>query len=327
MKRAFLYAALFATIGKHAALAETPLVLNLPIDCRPGEDCVVQNYVDHDGSSKSRDFKCGSKTYDAHNGTDFRIPSHLALTKGVSVLAAAPGIVDRMRDGEHDVSVRIAGPASVANKECGNAVVVNHAGGWSTQYCHMAKGSVVVKPGQHVAAGDKIGQVGLSGNTEYPHLHLSVRHNGTLVDPFSFGSTEACGSGQSLWNEALAVTLQYREIEALNRGFVSKPITMEDIESGDVLSHPLTKDSALVAYTRVIGLRAGDVQSLTIFAPDGSTFASQTFPPSDADKAQAFISIGRRNPKDDWQSGKYRAEYTVRRANVTVFQTSFDAAR
>ena len=323
------YTALLALIASAgASFAQSPPVLNLPIDCELGENCVIQNYVDRDPSPMSRDFKCGTRTYNAHNGTDFRISNNLAREKGVAVLAAAAGTVDRLRDGEPDVSVRIAGQASVANKECGNAVVINHDGGWSTQYCHMAKGSIVVKPGQKVAVGDKIGAVGLSGNTEYPHVHLSVRHNGELIDPFSYGSTGACGGGgQSLWNEALKPALQYREIEALNKGFASVPVTMENIESGEVLSHPLMKEAPLIAYIRVIGLKAGDVQSLTITAPDGSPFLSQSFPPSDADKAQAYISIGRRNPKDDWPSGAYKAVYSIKRANSEVFQTSFSATR
>lgn len=304
-----------------------PPVLNLPIDCKLGQDCFVQNYVDRDPSPNSRDFKCGSRTYNAHNGTDFRIQNHLARKKGVAVLAAAAGNVDRLRDGEPDISVRVAGPTSVANKECGNAVVINHGDGWSTQYCHMANGSIVVRPGQKVAAGDKIGAVGLSGNTEYPHLHISVRHNSTLIDPFSYGSSEPCGGGQSLWSEALKSSLQYHEIEALNQGFASLPVTMENIESGDIIAHPLTKDGPLIAYIRVIGLKAGDVQTLTIFAPDGNSFASQTSPPSDTDKAQVFLSIGRRNSKGDFQSGEYKAVYTVTRANAEVFQSTFRATR
>ena len=303
-------------------------MLNLPIDCKLGEDCVIQNYVDRDPSPSSRDYKCGTRTYNAHNGTDFRIPNHLAREKGVAVLAAAAGTVDRLRDSEPDVSVRMNGQASVANKECGNAVVINHDGGWSTQYCHMAKGSIIVKAGQKVAAGDRIGAVGLSGNTEYPHVHLSVRHNNELIDPFSYGSTGACGGGgQSLWNESLKSALQYREIEALNKGFSSTPVTMDNIESGEVLSHPLTKEGSLIAFIRVIGLKTGDVQSLTITAPDGSPFLSQTFPPSDADKAQAYVSIGKRNPKFDWPVGEYKAVYTVKRASSEVFQTSFSASR
>jgi murein DD-endopeptidase MepM/ murein hydrolase activator NlpD len=309
-----------------SSFAESPPVLGLPIDCKLGVDCIIQNYVDRDPSPMSHDFMCGTRTYDAHNGTDFRIPDEGARAKGVSVLAAASGVVDRLRDGEPDISVRVTGQQAVENKECGNAVVINHDDGWSTQYCHMARGSIVVKQGQRVTAGEKIGLVGLSGNTEYPHVHLSVRHRGELIDPFSFGSTAACGSeGRSLWQDTLKPDLKYREIEVLNKGFSSAPVTMENIESGEILSHPLTSEGPIIAYVRVVGLKSGDLQSLTITSPDGTEFAGRTFPPSDANKAQAYISVGRNNPKREWPIGNFKAHYLIKRAGTEVLQIDFEA--
>ena len=54
------------------------------------------------------------------------------------------------------------------------------------------KDSIVVKKGQRVAMGAILGQVGLSGKTQFPHVHLSVRHNGTVVDPFDPDSRDTC---------------------------------------------------------------------------------------------------------------------------------------
>jgi len=65
--------------------------LGLPIDCDVGRNCVIQQYVDHDLSSKARDYQCGTLTSDGHNGTDFRLPNLAARRAGVSVLAAADG--------------------------------------------------------------------------------------------------------------------------------------------------------------------------------------------------------------------------------------------
>ncbi len=59
------------------------------------------------------------------------------------------------------------------DRECGNGVVIAHAGGWETQYCHMAQGGLAVKPDQPVTTGQTLA-VGLSGLTEYPHLHFTV---------------------------------------------------------------------------------------------------------------------------------------------------------
>lgn len=94
---------------------------------------------------------------------------------GVAVLAAAAGRIMHVRDGMDDVSIRAAAKGSIADKECGNGVLIEHERGWSTQYCHMAKGGLRAHPGDRVSSGQPIALVGLSGDTEFPHVHLTVR--------------------------------------------------------------------------------------------------------------------------------------------------------
>lgn len=72
--------------------------------------CFVENYVDHDPSDGWRDFRCGSRTYNGHRGTDFRIPSLVSQREGVELLAAAPGRIQRMRDG-----IGLIGPSLADN--------------------------------------------------------------------------------------------------------------------------------------------------------------------------------------------------------------------
>ena len=131
--------------------------LRLPINCEIGVTCEVQNYVDLDPSSQARDYQCGSRTYNGHKGVDFRLPSLRAQRAGVNVLAAAQGRVLKVRDGVPDMSVRERGIGAVNDRECGNGVVVDHGEGWSTQYCHMAQGSLLVKPGDKVEASQDVG--------------------------------------------------------------------------------------------------------------------------------------------------------------------------
>ena len=45
---------------------------------------------------------------------------------------------------------------------------------------HLRKGSLVAKEGSLIEIGDLIGQVGNSGNTTEPHLHIHARQGGTL---------------------------------------------------------------------------------------------------------------------------------------------------
>jgi murein DD-endopeptidase MepM/ murein hydrolase activator NlpD len=63
----------------------------------------------------------------------------------------------------------------------GQALIVDHGGGWSTLYGHCS--SLAVGAGQTVAAGQVIGGVGSTGYSTGPHLHFSVRYYGSPRSP------------------------------------------------------------------------------------------------------------------------------------------------
>jgi len=308
-----------------AAFAADPIQLKFPLDCEIGRTCVIQQYVDHDPSPNAKDYMCGTLTYEKHDGTDFRLPTTAAQRAGVNVLAAADGEVLGARDGMPDIPISTVGAPSVAGRECGNGALISHGDGWQTQYCHLAQGSVLVKKGDRVTAGQPIGRVGLSGNTVFPHLHLTVRRNGQVVDPFAFGASEgSCGKGTSLWSAADRDRLAYRERQVLNVGFAAGPVTMPQIEEGEAGRTPPTASSeALVAFVRAIGLKGEDVQRLSIKGPDGKLIADVVDKPLDRDKAQYMIFTGSRRPPSGWAPGAYRATYTVTRAGQVVLEHSF----
>jgi hypothetical protein len=311
----------FLLVG--ATVPASGLELQIPIACEIGRTCEIQNYVDRDPGSGVQDHTCGTTTYDQHNGTDFRVPSLAAQQSGVSVLAAADGRVLRRRDGVEDVSVREQGRASVAGAECGNGVVIDHGEGWETQYCHLAKGSLRVKPGDRVKAGDPIGSVGLSGLTEYPHLHFTLRSNGKVVDPFAVGA-EACGPAPSLWSRQAQSVLAYRTRVVLNTGFATGPVPNAMIEAGRLGEPaPDRRSPALVAYARVINVKKGDVQKLVLRGPDGATLSENTLDPVDRDKAQSIMFAGRKAPAGGWPGGSYEATYTAMSGDKIVAERSF----
>ncbi|MFI1754755.1 peptidoglycan DD-metalloendopeptidase family protein [Streptomyces sp. NPDC020571] len=84
--------------------------------------------------------------------------------------------------------VRSVGAGRVLKVSCGGAfgiqVVIEHAGGYYTQYAHLA--AVAVDQGDRVEPGQWIGQTGSTGNSTGPHLHFEVRvtpEMGSALDP------------------------------------------------------------------------------------------------------------------------------------------------
>ena len=181
--RSMLVALPFLLLSAGGAFA---LELRLPADCALGEDCFLQQFPDMKKGEGAVDPFCGIASYDHHDGVDLRILSLKDISRGVPVVAVADGEVLRGRDGMEDrLIVTDADRKAIEPQACGNGVVVAHADGVETQYCHLRKGSIVVKPGQTLKAGDKIGEIGASGLVQFPHVHLTVRVGGKKVDPLT----------------------------------------------------------------------------------------------------------------------------------------------
>ena len=311
--------------GPSRAEPRQPINFDLPIACKFGATCFIQQYFDHDPGPGAKDYRCGVMSNDGHDGVDLRLPTMADQQRGVAVLAAATGIVKAVRDGMADVNMRTAGSAGIDGRECGNGVVIAHDGGWETQYCHMAQRSIRVAVGQKVTKGTVLGLVGLSGATEFPHLHFSVRISGIKVDPFAWDAPPGrCGTGHSLWSQSAAQALAYHSPDVINAGFASGPVTITDVESGrTAAAAPARGSSALVVFVRAIGLEKGDILRLALTAPDGSILAQNTAPPLDHDKAQWLTYVGKKRIAVDWASGHYLAKYEVRRGSAIALTKQF----
>ena len=97
-----------------------------------------------------------------HSGIDISAPS------GTAVLVPIAGTV--IDTGEYFFD--------------GNTVFVDHGRGLISMYCHLS--AIDVKPGQRVAAGSRIGAVGMTGRATGPHLHWGLVLNRAWVDPELF---------------------------------------------------------------------------------------------------------------------------------------------
>lgn len=91
---------------------------------------------------------------------------------GEPVVAPAAGTIVAATDGEAD-NPR---PGAKTHKtEPGNHVIINHGQGEHSLIAHLRSGSVAVKPGQRVAAGDVVGTCGNSGKSDLPHIHYHLQ--------------------------------------------------------------------------------------------------------------------------------------------------------
>lgn len=66
-------------------------------------------------------------------------------------------------------------------KGMGNLLIIQHAGGWMTVYAHLDE--FVVKRGDKVKVGQKIGTVGKTGRVSEPQLHFEIRKGSKAYDP------------------------------------------------------------------------------------------------------------------------------------------------
>jgi murein DD-endopeptidase MepM/ murein hydrolase activator NlpD len=101
-----------------------------------------------------------------HSGYD------LAAANGTPVLAPAAGTVIEVGDYFFN----------------GKTVFIDHGQGLVTMYCHLSE--VAAAPGQRVARGEKIAEVGMSGRATGPHLHWTISLNNSAVDPSLFLSAD-----------------------------------------------------------------------------------------------------------------------------------------
>lgn len=99
------------------------------------------------------------KEYRKHPGIDF------AAKPGAPIYAAADGVIKMSR----------------YNGGYGNCVFIDHLYGFESRYGHMQK--ILVRKGQRVKRGDKIGLVGKTGVATAPHLHFEIHFKGKEVNP------------------------------------------------------------------------------------------------------------------------------------------------
>jgi murein DD-endopeptidase MepM/ murein hydrolase activator NlpD len=316
--RSMLAALLLTVLAPAPALTQE---FRLPADCRLGVDCFFQQFPDMKAGDGTLDPFCGIATYEGHDGVDLRILSMKDIERGVAVVAVADGRVLRGRDGVADrLIVTEAERKAIMPKACGNGVVVSHGNGVETQYCHLRKGSIVVKAGQTLKAGDKIGEIGASGLVQFPHVHLTVRVRGSEVDPLTGrkvgdGCVAKPSEAKPLFAPDIMAAIRPGEPTILGLGIAGEAFEYHDLVTKGVPASIDGRDQAQVAWAWLANMSAGDRLKISLTGPDGQRLLQRTMEALDKSKAVYFGYSGKRgSPKP----GTYWLEISVIRDGKPV---------
>ncbi|MFD0575194.1 M23 family metallopeptidase [Dactylosporangium darangshiense] len=152
----------------------------------PGEQCIsVGGWMKPVQGPVVSGFRTADRP--GHDGVD------IAAAKGTPIHAAASGLVIRVECNAHLVN---AGPYSCdvdgdpdRVRGCGWYVELLHPDSTVTRYCHMVQ-RPAVDVGQQVAVGQVIGQVGSSGHSSGPHLHLETHTGQPATESNAVGPVE-----------------------------------------------------------------------------------------------------------------------------------------
>ncbi|SDN37471.1 Peptidase family M23 [Paenibacillus sp. yr247] len=95
-------------------------------------------------------------------------------------------------DGEMNDPVYVTAAGTVVeasfDNEHGNHIIVDHSRGIQTEYMHLNK--MLVKRGESVTKGQKIGLLGSTGRSTGSHLHYEVHKNGVQINPAPYLITD-----------------------------------------------------------------------------------------------------------------------------------------
>jgi len=121
---------------------------------------------------------------------------------GQSVVSPVEGVVRKIHDGEPDNPI---GSRDEKNA-FGNHVVIEAGPKEFVYLAHFQKGSVAVKEGEKIKAGQLLGKCGNSGNTSAPHIHMHVQDQ---LKPYS-------GSGLNITFKGIVVLLSGKQFDDVN---------------------------------------------------------------------------------------------------------------
>ncbi len=238
----------------------------IPLVGTPNRELFYGAYFQHFSGSGIVDYQCGPKVFENHRRVDVLLQNFAVQDSGVTVQAVAPGLVLRVDDGFFDRQTQRPSPGGF-----GNHVRLRHASGFTTIYGHLRNNSVLVAVNDSVNAGDALGLVGSSGNSNWPHLHFEVQRGGVAVDPY----TGPCHSVDSLWQSQLA----YQDSFMVLDGGMTDPSNANLarlLERPDDVDTVRTSDDTVLFWAELFNIQA-DALRFRLSDPAGQLFKEFNF--------------------------------------------------
>lgn len=292
--------------------------LQFPVKCQINRDCWIVNYVDDDPSANWHDYKNGRETYDGHTGTDIAIKNIDKMRQGIDVIAAVGGVVIQTRDGMPDKNALAQDTTQLQNIACGNRVAIKHSGGWITDYCHMKNGSIRVKKGDIVTTGQKLGEIGMSGLTEFPHLHINVQQGNQIYDPFTGHERYIKGHMYPLWSPQVLQQLSYKPLVIYNIGVSNEIPNLLEIRDGKYKSNKISAESCvIILWIDSFHVELNDSIDVLVKNPNGTPFLRQHIV-IDKPHAKKLMYLGRKSPQNGFAKGNYNVQVSFKRPNANI---------
>src|SRR5574344_286291 len=316
MKRNILVAVLFSFLFVGICVAQS-FQMQFPLNCTINKNCWIMNYVDNDKTAEAHDYKGGNLTVEGHKGIDIAIKDIHRMNQGVNVLAVASGFVVSAKDGFPDKNALLQTTSQQKTLGCGNRVSIKHIGNWTTNYCHMKQGSIKVKTGDFVSGGQVIGQVGLSGMTDFPHLHINVQKNNQFYDPFTgFPRFYKGNTKTPLWTSLVLKQLVYSPHVIYNAGVSNEVPSLANIRIGKYMTKQInSKSNVLVFWIDAFHVQCGDCFTVVVKNLDGTNFLAKNIIVS-KDNINKVVYIGKKKNGATFNRGTYSVKISLKRQKI-----------
>ncbi|MDD2715447.1 MAG: peptidoglycan DD-metalloendopeptidase family protein [Candidatus Wallbacteria bacterium] len=135
----------------------------------PGKKALSRNSLDFIWPTRGRiTSSFGMRINPINSNREFHSALDIASPKGTQLKAAESGRVEY----------------SGWLRGYGRTVKIVHRKGFSTLYGHLE--NILVKRGQYLKQGQRIGTIGSTGNSTGPHVHFEILQQGRQVNPYKF---------------------------------------------------------------------------------------------------------------------------------------------